>query len=141
MVPGGILVDAKTPSFNLVSSFFLADFRPARARAQTDRCATPLLLPRNVSATTYHRAEFGGVGTRFPERGVFDGGLAVAAAARLDRGRATDRRSRLRLSARLLVRWALGGLRLLCKGCDGTLGAQPGDETLAAAHPGWRGQR
>ena len=34
--------------------------------------------------------ECGGVGCGFPQRGVLHGGIAVAAEARLDRGRTTD---------------------------------------------------
>ena len=57
--------------------------RAARTRAQTDRPAASLLLPRNVFAPAYDRPQRGGLDAGFSQRGLFDGGIAVAAETRL----------------------------------------------------------
>src|SRR5687767_6252053 len=114
--------------------------RPARSRPEADLGATPLLLPRDVPPPGDQRPFRRGVVSRRDRADLLDARLALAAEAGNHRSGPAYRRPGVRLPARLVPRWAAGGIHLLPQRRAGTLAAGSGGGDLEGAGGQRRGQ-
>ncbi len=105
----------------------------ARAGAPPDPGPAQLLLPRDVSAAGHERPERGGVVARRKRARLRDAGDPLAPEARIEGGRAVDRRARVRLGARLVPRRPAHPLHVLPQRCAGAPRARPAGRNGSSA--------